>query len=129
MIAIDTNVLVRIFIDDGSSQQSAAARKLASQHDRLFVASVVQIELVWVLKKAFKLSKNQIILVLTELIENHAFQLENTLDFVSALKLYEKNNFDFSDCMILVSSQSQDDKLKLYTFDRKFSKAPGVYQL
>ena len=51
MIAVDTNVLVRILIDDPEEiEQTQAARKLARAAGTVFVPQIVQVECVWVLK-------------------------------------------------------------------------------
>ena len=56
MVTIDTNVLVRIFIDDNSQPaQVRQARELANQAQILYVPQVVVIESVWVMTKAYKL--------------------------------------------------------------------------
>lgn len=54
MLALDTNVLVRILIDDTQFiDQCAAARALASAAGEVYVPQVVQIETVWVLESAY----------------------------------------------------------------------------
>ncbi len=51
MIAVDTNVLVRILADDpGQPAQVQAARRLAGGAKQVFVPTVVQVETVWVLE-------------------------------------------------------------------------------
>jgi len=47
VVAIDTNILVRIFIiDDEQPQQNDLAKALVSQFERIYVPQVVQIEFV-----------------------------------------------------------------------------------
>ena len=51
MIAVDTNLLVRILADDPDQPaQVDAARTLASQSQQVFVPLIVQVETVWVLE-------------------------------------------------------------------------------
>ncbi|MCX7113621.1 MAG: hypothetical protein NTX45_26750 [Proteobacteria bacterium] len=58
MVTVDTNVLVRIMIDDpGASAQMLAARGLASEAGILFVTQIVQVETVWVLQSAYGFDK------------------------------------------------------------------------
>lgn len=128
MIAIDTNILVRIFIDDTNVSQVKKSRDLAKKAKRVYLVTTVIIEMVWVLSRAFKLSKQQILAVLQEIYENSAFILENESIFLQALLLFKANNADFSDCMILSSSQAAKVK-EIYTFDDKFAKIAGVKQL
>lgn len=58
MITIDTNVLVRVIVDDvGQSEQTKIARDLVENAQRLYIPQIVQVELVWVLTKTYKTDK------------------------------------------------------------------------
>ena len=125
MISLDTNVLVRIFVDDPSHlEQSAEARKKVSQYKTVFVTQVVQIETVWVLSRAYGFSRSDIEFVLENLLNNLAFNLENETIFALALQQYVTSNIDFSDAVILQKSIQKN--LKLLSFDKKLQKLPGV---
>ena len=61
MIALDTNVLVRIFVDDDKAhEQIKIARQVAKKHEALFVSQTVQVELVWVLDFSYQFQKANI---------------------------------------------------------------------
>jgi predicted nucleic-acid-binding protein len=125
MYAIDTNVLIRIFVDDKHQQkQCEQARKFAEKQKKLWVSSIVQIELVWVLDYSYKLTKAQIITVLNHLYENDAYVLQNEAIFYQALMVFEESSANFSDCVIHV--QSKKENLEVITFDKKFAKIQGV---
>jgi len=50
MISLESNILVRIFVDDpGHPEQSAKAHKIISQYKTLYKTQVVQIETICVL--------------------------------------------------------------------------------
>jgi len=124
-IAVDTNVLVRILIDDDEQpSQVQAARQIAEKHARLFIPATVQIELIWVLDFAYKLNKTQIITILEHLDENDAFILQHEEQFIEALTLFENSTASFADCIIYL--QAKQAKHGLITFDKKFAKLPGV---
>ncbi len=73
MISLDTNVLVRIFVDDpGNSEQSAKVRKKVGRYKTVYVTQVVQVETVWVLSRAYGFSRSDIELVLGNLLNNLA---------------------------------------------------------
>ena len=56
MIAADTNVLIRIFLDDEEQpKQVSAAINLARTINKIYVAQVVQVEIVWVMERAYQL--------------------------------------------------------------------------
>ena len=58
MIAIDTNVLVRIIVEDvGQAEQTKIARELAKTAQKIYLTQIVQVETTWVLAKVYKLNK------------------------------------------------------------------------
>ena len=125
MIAIDTNVLVRILVDDEKQKrQNVAARRLAERAKKVFIPQLVQVEAVWVFKSAHRLTRQHIIFLLDHLLENSAFVLQYEADFTKALQLYKEDNVEFADCVVLVTSVAA--QLKLATFDRKLAKLAHV---
>lgn len=125
MIALDTNVLLRILIDDpGQMEQVKLARRYAKKHHSLYIPQVVQVELVWVLDFSYQLPKTDILRILKHLLENSVFVLQNEDQFEAALHLFQTVNTSFSDCLILVESDQVG--YEVVTFDKKFSKLPKV---
>jgi predicted nucleic-acid-binding protein len=125
VISLDTNVLVRILVDDSDSpEQSTKARQSASQYPSVYITQIVQIETVWVLSRAYGFARNQISQVLDSLLNNQAYRLENEAIFAAALKLFNSSNIDFADALILQNSVGQN--LKLLSFDKKLQKQAGV---
>jgi predicted nucleic-acid-binding protein len=60
VIAVDTNVLVRIIVEDDAHQVELARAFIAAQ-DRVFVSRVVLLELGWVLgSRTYKLTRETI---------------------------------------------------------------------
>ena len=125
MIAVDTNVLVRILADDpGQPAQVDAARALASRVKQVFVPLVVQVETVWVLESGYGLTKETLVQALEHLEINQAFLLENEELCHRALALFRSSNADYSDCVILSNCRAR--KLELYTFDKRLGKLAGA---
>ncbi|MCP4405214.1 MAG: type II toxin-antitoxin system VapC family toxin [bacterium] len=121
MIAVDTNVLVRILIDDPDEQaQTDAARALAKTARQVYVPQIVQVECVWVLESAYKLDKTTIVRLLTHLQFNSAFVLQGPDTFHVALEVFRENAVDFSDCLIL--EESRQFGAPVYTFDKRLGK-------
>jgi predicted nucleic-acid-binding protein len=118
MITLDTNVLVRVLIDDQEATQMRAARKLVQKAKQVFIPQIVQVELVWVLARAYDLKESQIMMILNELYHNAAYNLEHEDTFAKALQLFENNAMDFSDCLIYTISE-EEKAFPLYTFDKK----------
>ncbi len=125
MISLDTNILVRIFVDDAEHpEQCKKARQIVNECQTVYVSQVVQVETVWVLSRAYGFSRKEIALVLEGLLNNQSFRLENEIIFTAAVPLYCSSNIDFSDAIILQTSIR--NKLKLLSFDKKLQKQEGV---
>ncbi|MDQ5908993.1 MAG: hypothetical protein QG599_1087 [Pseudomonadota bacterium] len=77
MIAIDTNVLVRVVVDDPDApDQCQQARELLLTQGSAWITQIVLIETVWVLESAYGLSKAEIVNVLERICENPALEIE-----------------------------------------------------
>ncbi len=125
MISVDTNILIRVFVDDQSdSSQIDKARQAVNKHVRVYISQIVLVETVWVLNSLYGFAKGQITKVLDHVRDNQAFVVEGEEVFAEALTLYREANMDFSDALIL--SNSRQKGYPLLTFDKKFLKLNGV---
>ena len=125
MIAIDTNVLVRILINEPKAeQQCRLARELIAEYDNIWVCQVVLIETIWVLQTSYQFSKEQILLVLEKLRNHPDIILESAEYLESDLAVFNSSNVGFADCLILNDAQRR--QLVLHTFDRKLARLHGA---
>ena len=125
MLAVDTNVLVRVLVDDPiAPDQCRAARGVVSEAGEVFISQVVQVETVWVLGKAYGLKKTALQTTLGAVAKHPAFHLQRQEVFQAALRHYLAGAADFADCMILAESTGAGHELA--TFDRKLGKLPGT---
>ncbi len=127
MIALDTNVLVR-YITQDVPEQATIAEKLLNQltpNRQGFISREVALEIVWVLERSYKFSRNQIVEVLTTMIGAENLVVEFDEDVARATIIYEQSGTDFSDLAILMASKRVGCEI-LYTFDRKFARMDGV---
>ncbi len=125
VLALDTNVLVRILIDDPQSAgQCAAARALASAAGEVYVSQLVQIETVWVLESAYGFARAELAAVLETLLGSQSFVLQHADVLRAALGEFRSGAADFSDYVIL--TQARAENIILATFDRKLGKLPGA---
>ena len=128
MISIDTNVFVRILINDPSEpEQNRLARSLAKAAKQVFVSQIVQIETVWVLESAYGFQKPQVLSVLQTILTKKSWVLQHADRFAVALEQFASSNAGFADCLIL--AESQQESLPLWTFDRKLAKLQGAQRL
>ena len=94
MIAVDTNVLIRLLIDDSTaSDQMELAKALLKKNRQVFVPQIVQVELVWVLENAYGFEMNAIIVVLQHLQKSSAYVLQQSTQFDACL-LYTSDAAD-----------------------------------
>ena len=127
MIALDTNVLVRYLVRD-DARQAEAARKLleALTAERPgFVCREVTVELVWVLERAYRFSRDRIATVLEELVATEGLVIEAADDVARAAFRYRHGDVGFADLMILAAA-GRSQAHPLYTFDRKAAGLEGV---
>lgn len=125
MLSVDTNVLVRVLVDDPSAlEQCRSARQTLSAAGAVYVTQVVQIETVWVLASAYGLDKLAIQETLMKIAGHPAFSLQRPDAFNAAFQYYQAGHGDFADCMILAESASAGHELA--TFDRKLEKLAGT---
>jgi len=106
MIGLDTNVLIRVFIDDDPSQ-TAAARKLVSgaSPGQLLISVVVLVEFVWTLRSAFRVERTMLAATLEGILTGSAFVVEDRADVEAALQRYKTSSVDFADCLIAVRNR------------------------
>lgn len=128
MIAIDTNVLVRVLVQDSEQQaQTKLSQGLVKKAGTVFVTQPVQVELVWVLEAAYKFAKPEVVSVLQHLLSSSFYRLQREESFKVALDRFQSGNAGFSDS--LIAAESHIDNVDLWTFDRKLSKQDGVIKL
>ena len=128
MIAIYTNVLVRVLVNDPKAEEQCQfARDLIVTNKDVWVCRIVLVETVWVLQSSYKFSKDQIVAVLEKLIEHPSIHLEDADNLDNVLTLYSASNAGFADCLILDNAQHR--QLVLHTFDLKLSRVHGAMQV
>ena len=127
MIAFDTNVLVRYLVADDTAQTEAARALLAelSAEQPGFVCREVLVELVWVLERSYRFSRERIAAVLEELTASEELEIETADDVDRAAFHYRRGGPGFSDLMIAAAANRRGAS-PLYTFDRQAAQMEGV---
>jgi len=126
MYALDTNVLIRYLVQDDKEQAEKAAYYIErlTLGVRAFISCIVLCEVNWVLKTAYKISKDARIATLKKILSIAAFDIEHTPCCAKALKHYEKGQADFSDYLIQEIARV-NGYATLLTFDEKAQRNPG----
>jgi predicted nucleic-acid-binding protein len=127
MVALDTNVFLRLVLDDDPEQTERARNLVAGTP--CFVPLTVILESEWILRRVYSYSKSAMKRAFVRLtdIENIAIESEDIVN--RALELNEQG-IDFADALHLASSTQCD---WFATFDKRFVKsaedaAPPVRQ-
>jgi predicted nucleic-acid-binding protein len=116
MIGIDTNVLVRLLVNDDKNQAAYAAKLI--ENNFVFIPKSVLLETEWVLRYTYELSSPIILDAFEKLLGHKHITIEEPTHIAQALQWYA-NGFDFADALHLASSQ----KAKQFaTFDKNFIK-------
>ena len=128
MIGIDTNVLLRLWLDDDPAQ-SRRIDILLGKHGQaagsLLVSDVVLAEAVWTLGSAYSQGKAEQLKAVRSLLNEAAFAFESRDAVATALALCERSTCGFSDCLIAAKHQRLGCQFTA-TFDRAMRNLPGV---
>lgn len=115
MIALDTNVVVRLLVNDDAAQ-ARRARALVAAGAEVFVAPTVLMECEWVLRSAYGFAPAQIVTFLRALLGLPGMFTDKPDRVAEALAGYEQG-MDFADALHLALSQPAE---RFYTFDTGF---------
>lgn len=130
MIGIDTNILLRVLLDDDGRQSPAARSLLSSEIDsgrRVFISVVTLVETIWTLarrKGDGRVPRTEIANTIARLLASPDLVVEKQEQVNAALKSYRTGAADFSDYLI-AELGSAAGAVTTYTFDRAASTAPG----
>ena len=116
MIAVDTNLLVRILTNDDPIQARRALKIL--KNDEIFIPKTVLLETEWVLRHAYEIGRSNIIIGFQKLLGLPNVNVEDPDSIYQAISWYE-NKFDFADALHLASSRRC---ISFATFDSFFIK-------
>ncbi len=111
MTAVDTNILVRIVVNDDPAQ-SARAAEFLRQQDRVFLAKTVLLEVEWVLRSAYRLGRREILAILRGILAMGSVEVEDEAAVVQAMRWFEEG-MDFADSLHVASAGTH----RFATFD------------
>ncbi len=116
MIAVDTNLLVRLLTKDDPDQAKRAAKAMES--DDIFIPKTVLLETEWVLRHAYGIGKEAAARGFRKMMGLANVRVEDPQTLFQAISWYE-SGLDFADALHLASSVNAD---KFVTFDNAFVK-------
>jgi predicted nucleic-acid-binding protein len=126
MIGLDTNVLVRYIVEDDPDQAELARIAIEDQcttEEPGFISLMVVCELVWVLQRAYKCTRDQVGEVVMNLLLTETFSIEHHDVAWQAYHDYVEGNADYADCLISRLNHATGCTTTV-TFDKKAAKLP-----
>ncbi len=126
MLAVDTNVLVRLLARDDAKQAAAADAAIAKG---AWVSHLVLAEAVWVLDAVYGRTARQLMAALELLLAHETLVLQDSDVVAAALSQFRaKPALGFSDCLV-VEIARKSGHLPLATFDKTLARITRVERL
>ena len=116
MIAVDTNILIRLLVRDNEEQYKKSYHLI--QANSIFVSNTVFLETEWVLRFTYRFPRMHIIEALRRIAGLQNAQTQDIMALQLALEWHEQG-LDFADALHLSLSQYCT---QFVTFDRKFAR-------
>jgi predicted nucleic-acid-binding protein len=116
MLAVDTNLVVRLLANDDAMQARRVAALFAVE--KIFISKTVLLESEWVLRFSYELPPNVILQALRNIIGLPNVMVEQPREIAEALDGFERG-LDFADALHLASSRRAG---RFATFDKKLIK-------
>jgi predicted nucleic-acid-binding protein len=130
MVAIDTNIAVRLLVNDDPAQTKKAVQLFNS--NEVFISKTAVLETEWVLRAVYKIERARVNAAVRALLSLERVVIEDESSLFAALDSHAKG-MDFADALHLASSQRADG---FATFDsslkaraKKLSLQPPVIRL
>ena len=111
MVSIDTNIVVRLLVNDDPLQTARAVDLFRTS--RIFITKTVVLETEWVLRAVYRLDRKKINASIMALISLEGVVVEDEPVLFFALETHSKG-MDFADALHLASSQRAN---RFATFD------------
>ena len=116
MIAVDTNILVRVLTKDDPVQAKKAAQLM--ENNDIFIAKTVILEAEWVLRHAYAIDRNTIQGAFRKLFGLPNVYVEDPKGLFRAIRWYEAG-LDFADALHLASGLKAE---AFATFDKTMTR-------
>ncbi len=127
MIALDTNVVLRLFIGDDPGQEAAAGRlfaQAARDGTRLYIADAVLCEVAWVCRARYKMNRGETAQLLAELLRTERVVVQDGQGLDAAIEGYREGPGDFSDYLIRARAAAIGVR-EVVTFDKALKGEDG----
>ena len=127
MKGLDTNVLVRLLVEDDPKQTDQAmafVRRECTLETQCRINRIVLCELEWVLQCSYGFSRAEVAAVVEKLLYTLEFRLEDSDQVWDALRTYRAGSVELADCLMARTNAAHGCDVTV-TFDRKAARTPG----
>ncbi len=130
LIALDTNVLVRLLVGDDEiqTQRAQAFLEATAAEEPVFVSNIVVIELVWVLLSQYRYDRHLLSTAIEALLKAPKLNVERSAAVRKAIAAFRGSRADFADCLIAQIALAAGCRYTA-TFDKNASRIPGMQML
>lgn len=111
MVSIDTNIVVRLLVNDDPLQTARAVALFKA--NKIFITKTVVLESEWVLRAVYGLDRKKVNASIRALISIEDVVIEDDAELFAALEAHS-GGMDFADALHVASSRRAD---KFATFD------------
>jgi predicted nucleic-acid-binding protein len=120
LIALDTNALVRMLIEDNEKQALTVKKLIESvekKGQQIIILTEVLIETVWVLESVYECTREDIYRFLEALMHTTVFTFSEPQVMGNAIYHFKKGG-DFADLVIVMQALNHHAR-KIFSFDKK----------
>jgi len=131
MIGLDTNILVRLLVEDDPVQTAHAKQfvmRRCTPESPGFINSVVLAEFVWVLSSVYQFGRAEIVGAIEQLLAGRDRVIEFRDEVEDALAEYRRGRIGFTDAMIVRINIARGCEATA-TFDRKAAGLDGFVRV
>ncbi len=124
MIALDTNALIRMLIEDDEAQARKVRNVIKSiekQGRQIIILTEVLIETVWVLESVYGCTRADIYRFLETMMHTSIFTFSEPRIIMNAIHHFKRAG-DFADLVIVMQALNHQAK-KIFSFDKKLQKS------
>jgi len=114
MLIVDANVILRLILND--NKEMVEKSKNAIKTHRILIKNEVLAEVIYVLQKVYKVTKQEICDTLLNFIVVDEVEAESKKFLSYALTAFKNNNVDFVDCLLY--AYNKIDGNEVLTFDK-----------
>lgn len=128
---LDANVILRYLTSDSAPKAKKCENlfeRASAGREMLFTSTLVIAEVVWVLEKAYQLSKAQIADAVQKILNTHHLECDEKDILMTAAGLYHLKNIDFIDAYnaVLMQAKKIED---IYSYDAHFDRIPPLKRM